>query len=39
VHFTPDNHDPSPSFGAILARLKDGAGGRNRTDTPLGTAF
>jgi hypothetical protein len=39
VHFTPLKHDPNPSSGAILARLNDGAGGRNRTDTPLGTAF
>ena len=37
--FRPGEAQSKAQFWAVLARLNDGAGGRNRTDTPLGTAF
>ena len=39
VHFTPQRTSKSAVLRLFLAREDDGAGGRNRTDTPLGTAF
>ncbi len=39
VHHIPLKHDPNHSSEANMDRAKDGAGGRNRTDTPCGTGF